>query len=258
MGELVLAAEEFSPPGPSVFNYPPIFAGVTKPMVLIVLSAIFIAAYFTMATRRMTLVPGRAQFALESFYNVARNGMARDQIGEKDFRPFIPLILGLFSFVLVNNYFGIIPFFQIPTMSKISFPIALALVVYVFYHYAGFKKHGFAGYLKHATLPGGVPWAMAPLIIIIEIMQKFVVQPASLALRLFAAMFAGHLMLVLVAVGGEFLLLVLGGIYIAPGLLVVVAGIAFTFLEALVMTIQAYIFALLASVFIGAAVAEEH
>ncbi|MEV1291469.1 F0F1 ATP synthase subunit A [Pseudonocardia sp. NPDC049635] len=257
MGELVLAAEEFTPPGPSVFNYPPIFAGVTKPMVLIVMSAIIIAVYFAVATRRMSIVPGKGQFALESFYNVARNGMARDQIGKDDFKPFIPLILGLFSFVLVNNYFGIIPFFQIPTMSKISFPIALALVVYVAYHYAGFRKHGFVGYFKHATLPKGVPMAIAPLIIVIELLQKFLVQPASLALRLFAAMFAGHLMLVLVAVGAEFMLFA-GGFLVIPAGLVVVAGIAFTFLEALVMTIQAYIFALLASVFIGAAVAEEH
>ncbi|MFP5020091.1 F0F1 ATP synthase subunit A [Pseudonocardia phyllosphaerae] len=257
MVEHALAAEEFTPPGVGLFNYPPIFGDVTKPMVLVVLSAIIVIAVFTLGTRKLSIVPGRAQFALESFYNIPRNTMARDQIGSAEFRKYIPLILGLFSFILVNNLFGIIPFLQFPTMSRIGFPIALAIFVYCFYHYAGFKKHGFAGYIKHAALPPGVPVFIAPLIVVIELLQKFLVQPLSLALRVFAAMFAGHLILALTAVGAEFLLS-LGGAMVIPAPVVFVAGIAFTFLEALVQVIQAFVFALLAAVFVGAAIAEEH
>lgn len=153
MGEFVLAAEEFTPPGVGTFIYPPIFGEVTKPIVQAVLAAIIVGVYFTVATRRMSMVPGKGQFIAEYIYGMARNTMARDQIGGKEFKPFIPLILALFSFVLVNNLFGIIPFFQFPTMSRIGFPIALALFVYVTYHYAGFRKHGFVGYIKHAALP---------------------------------------------------------------------------------------------------------
>lgn len=257
MGEFVLAAEEFTPPGVGTFIYPPVFGEVTKPIVQAVLAAAILVVFFLMATRRLSMVPGKGQFAVEYLYDMARNTMARDQIGGKDFKPFIPLVLGLFSFVLVNNLFGIIPFFQFPTLSRIAFPIALALFVYVAYHYAGFRKHGFTGYIKHAALPPGVPVAIAPLIVVIELLQKFLFQPLSLALRVFAAMFAGHLILVLAVVGGEFLLFS-GSALVVAAPFAFVAGIAFTFLEALVMVIQAYVFALLAGVYIGAAVSTEH
>jgi F-type H+-transporting ATPase subunit a len=259
LGTLVLAAEEgFTPPGVGTFVYPPIFGDVTKPMVQAVFAAVILAVYFLVATRRLALVPSRGQFAAESLYGFARNNMARDQIGPHEFRRYVPLVLALFSFVLVNNLFGIIPLFQFPTMSRIGFPIALALFVYVFYHYAGVRKHGLFGYLKHATLPPGVPLAVAPLVVVIEIVQRFLFQPASLAVRVFAAMFAGHLILVLFAVASEYLLLGAGGWLALVAPVSFLAAVAFTFLEALVMVIQAYIFALLAAVFIGAAVAEEH
>jgi F-type H+-transporting ATPase subunit a len=257
LGEFVLAAEEFTPPGVGTFIYPPIFGEVTKPVVQAVLAALLLAVLFVVATRRLSMVPGRGQFAIEYVYGIARNTMARDQIGGAEFQRFIPLILGLFSFVLVNNLFGIIPFFQFPTMSRIGFPIALALFVYVTYHYAGFRKHGFVGYIKHAALPPGVPAFVAPLIIFIELFTKFIFQPLSLALRVFAAMFAGHLILVLAVVGGEFLL-ASGGALVVGAPFAFLAAIAFTFLEVLVMIIQAYVFALLAGVYIGAAVSTEH
>ena len=257
MGEFVLAAEEFTPPGVGTFIYPPIpgLGDVTKPIVQAVLAAVLLIAFFLVATRRLALVPGKGQFAAEYLYGIARNA-SRDQIGP-DFVKYVPLILGLFSFVLVNNLFGIIPFFQFPTLSRIGFPIALALFVYVFYHYAGFRKHGFLGYLKHAALPPGVPVFIAPLIIVIELFTKFVFQPVSLALRVFAAMFAGHLILVLAVVGGEFLLLS-GGALLVGAPFAFLAAILFTFLEVLVMIVQAYVFALLAGVFIGAAVSTDH
>jgi F-type H+-transporting ATPase subunit a len=256
LGEFVMAAEEFTPPGVSTFIYPPIFGEVTKPIVQAVLAAAILIVFFLMVTRRMAMVPGRTQFAAEYVFGIARNTMAREQIGP-DFRPFVPLVLSLFSFVLVNNLFGIIPVLQFPTLSRIGFPIALALFVYVFYHYAGIRKHGFVGYIKHAALPPGVPGFVAPLIVFIELFTKFIFQPVSLALRVFAAMFAGHLILVLAVVGGEFLLHA-GGPLIVGAPFAFVAAIAFTFLEVLVMTVQAYVFALLAAVYIGAAVSTDH
>lgn len=256
MGEFVLAAEEFTPPGVSTFIYPPIFGEVTKPILQAVLAMVVVIVAWLLISRRLAMVPSRTQFAGEYIYGMARNTMAREQIGP-EFRPYIPLVLSLFSFVLVNNLFGIIPVFQFPTMSRIGFPIALALFVYVFYHYAGFKKHGFFGYIKHAALPPGVPTFVAPLIIFIELFTKFLFQPISLALRVFAAMFAGHLILVLAVVGGEFLLFS-GGPLIAGAPVAFAAAIAFTFLEVLVQVIQAYVFALLAAVYIGAAISEDH
>jgi F-type H+-transporting ATPase subunit a len=256
LGEFVLAAEEFTPPGAGTFIYPPIFGEVTKPIVQLVLALVIVLGFWLLVSRRLAMVPGRTQFAAEYVYGMARNTMAREQIGP-GFRPYIPLVLSLFSFVLVNNLFGIIPFLQFPSLSRIGFPIALALFVYVFYHYAGFKKHGFTGYIKHAALPPDVPVFVAPLVIVIELFTKFIFQPVSLALRVFAAMFAGHLILVLAVVGGEFLLQA-GGPLVVGAPFAFIAAIAFTFLEVLVMTIQAYVFALLAAVYIGAAVSTDH
>lgn len=261
MGALVVTeGSTFTPPGAGDFDLPPIFLGVTKPMILVVLSVIIIAAFFLISSRKLKIVPSRWQFAAESVYDFGRNNMAREQIGSKDFRPFVPLILALFSFVLVNNLFGIIPFFQFPTMAHIGFPIALSLfVVYPVYHYVGFKRHGFAGYLKHATVPPGAPLAIYFLLTPIEFLQKFVLNPLTLAVRVFAAMFAGHLILLVFTIAGEFLLTEASGFIAKPVSIVSFAfAILMTFVEALIQVIQAYVFAVLSANYIGAALAEDH
>jgi F-type H+-transporting ATPase subunit a len=256
---MVLAAgDEFVAPGVKDFFLPPIFGEVTKPMVLVVLSIFIIAAFFLAASRNLKLVPGKFQFVVESLYDIGRNNIAREQIGSKDFKPFVPLLLSIFTFILVNNLFGIVPFVQFPTMAHIGFPLAISLlVVYPVYHFVGFRRHGFLGYLKHQTVPPGAPWFVLPLLIPIEFVQKFVLNPLTLALRVFAAMFAGHLLLLVFTLAGEYLLLS-GGITIVVAPIAFLFAIALTFLEALIMVLQAYIFALLSAGYIGAALAEEH
>ena len=258
MTTMVLAAGEFVAPGVKDFFLPPIFGGVTKPMVLVVLSIFIIAAFFLAASRNLKLVPGKFQFLAESLYDVGRNGIAREQIGSKDFKPFIPLILTVFTFILVNNLFGIIPFVQFPTMSHIGFPLAVSLlVIYPVYHFVGIRRHGLLGYLKHQTMPPSAPWFVLPLLIPIEFLQKFILNPLTLALRVFAAMFAGHLLLMVFTLAGEALLLS-GGVTVVVAPISFLFAIALTFLEALIMVLQAYIFALLSAGYIGAALAEEH
>ena len=259
MRALWLAQGEFNPPGAGDFNLPPIFAGVTKPMVLIVLSVIIIAVFFVMASSRLKIVPNRFQFVAESIYDFGRNNIAREQIGSKDFMPFVPLILTLFTFILVNNIFGIVPIVQFPTMSHIGFPLALSiLIVYPVYHYVGFRRHGFVGYLKHALVPPGAPKAIYLLLTPIEFFQKFIMNPITLAVRVFAAMFAGHLILLLFTLAGEYLLLEGEGILKGVSVISFAFAIAMTFLEALIQVLQAYVFALLAANYIGSSLASEH
>jgi F-type H+-transporting ATPase subunit a len=261
---LVLAdGDTFVPPNTGDFKLPPLFGsgdwGFTKPILLVVLSVIIVAAYFLLSSRKLSIVPGKNQFIAESIYDFSRNNIAREQIGSKDFKPFIPLILSLFTFVLVNNIYGVIPIIQFPTMSHIGFPVALAvLIVYPVYHYVGFKRHGFRGYLKNQLAPAGVPGFILPLFVIIEAAQKFLLAPLTLAIRVFAAMFAGHLILLVFTAGGEFLL------EHASGPLKPVSVVAFAFslmmslLEAFIQVLQAYIFAILAASYIGAALASDH
>jgi len=259
LGALMLAeGGTFQPPGADSFVLPPIFGGVTKPMVLVVLSAIIVGAYFVIATRNLKLVPSKGQFVAEFFYEFSRNKIAREQIGAKDFKPFVPLIFTLFTFVLVNNLFGLIPVVQFPTMSRIGFPLALAAVVYLVFHGAGFARHGFLGYFKHIMFPPGVPKPIYLLLAPIEFLQKFLFQPAALAVRVFAAMFAGHLMLLVFILGGEFLLLEASALMKPVSVVGFLFAIAITFIEALIQVLQAYIFALLAANFIGAALSEGH
>jgi F-type H+-transporting ATPase subunit a len=261
---LVLAeGDTFKPPNAGDFELPPLFGsgdwGFTKPVLLVVLSVVIVAAYFLLTSRKLAIVPGKSQFIAESIYDFSRNNIAREQIGSKDFKPFIPLVLTLFTFVLVNNIFGVIPVIQFPTMSHFGFPLALALlIVYPVYHYVGFKRHGFTGYLKNQLAPAGVPGFILPLFVVIEAAQKFLLAPLTLAIRVFAAMFAGHLILLVFTAGGEFLLLH------APGGLKPVSVVAFLFalvmslLEAFIQVLQAYIFAILAASYIGAALASDH
>ncbi|MGH3858267.1 F0F1 ATP synthase subunit A [Actinokineospora sp.] len=258
MGRL-LAQEEFAPPGVKDFFLPPIFGEVTKPMVLMVLSIVIVSAFFLITSRNMKIVPSKWQFAAESVYDFGRNNIAREQIGSKEFRPFVPLILTLFTFILVNNLYGVIPIIQFPTMAKIGFPLALAvLVVFPVYHFVGIKKFGLGGYLKNQLLPAGVPKPVYLLLTPVEFFLKFFMDPITLAIRVFAAMFAGHLILLVFTLGGEYLLLH-APVPLKPVSLIAWAmAIAMTFLEAFIQVLQAYIFALLSANFIGRALAEDH
>lgn len=259
MRALWLAQGEFVPPGAGDFNLPPIFLGITKPMLLMVLSVIIIAAFFLIASRKLSIVPSRFTFVAESVYDFSRNNITREQIGSKDFLPFVPVIFTLFTLVLVNNIFGIIPLIQFPTMSHIGFPLALSiLIVYPLYHAVGFKRHGFVGYLKHQLVPPGAPWPIYFLLTPVEFFTKFIMNPITHGIRVFAAMFAGHLILIVFTLAGEYLLLEAGGALKAVSVVSFAFAIAMTFLEALIQVLQAYIFALLAANYIGSALAEEH
>jgi F-type H+-transporting ATPase subunit a len=260
LGALAQVAQDpFVPPGTQDFDLPPIAAGVTKPMALVVLSAIIVAGFFLIAMRKPKLVPGRVQFAAESLYNIGRNSIARDQIGSADFRRFVPLIVSLFCFILVNNLFGLIPLLQFPTMSHIGFPLALSvLVVYPVYHGVGIQRHGLGGYLKKELFPPNVPKPVYLLLTPIEIFTKFIMNPITLAIRVFAAMFSGHLLLLVFTVAGAWLLLDASVPFKPMSLVAWAFALALTFLEALIMTVQAYIFAMLTASYIGMALASEH
>jgi F-type H+-transporting ATPase subunit a len=254
----VLADATFVPPGVRDFFPPAIVAGITKPMVLMVLSVVVIAAFFLIATRDLAIVPGKLQFAAESVYDLGRDTIAREQIGGKDFKPYVPLIVSLFSFVLVNNLFGIIPLIQFPTLAHSGFPLALLIVLYPTFHTVGIRRHGLGRYLKNQLFPPDVPKPVYLMLTPIELFLRFFMDPLALAIRVFAAMFAGHLILLVFTLGGEFLLLDATGWLKPVSVPAFALAIAMTFLEALVQVLQAYIFALLTANYIGRALASDH
>ena len=260
----VLAVETeggFEAPGPKDF-WQPLFGtdgplAITRPSVVILLSVALLSVALLAVTRRMAVVPGKAQFAAEGGYTLVRNSIARDIIGSHDFLRFVPLLFTMFALILVNNLFGILPFVQFPTMSRIGFPVALTLMVFAIYHLIGIRKKGLIGYHK-GMVPPGLPGFIVPFIFFLELVTFYVTRPLTLALRLFANMFAGHLLLLVFILGGEYMLLNGGlGLKIASigafGL-----GIVMTFFELLVQFLQAYIFTLLAALYIAGSLADEH
>ncbi len=251
-------------PGPADFDLPAVFSigglDVTKPMLLVVLSAVIAFALFYAMSRRAAVVPGRLQFAGESVYDFVRNSIARDTIGSHDFMRFVPLLLTIFLFVLINNFYGVIPLLQFPSMSHIGYTAALAGIIWLVYNTVGIAKHGFFGYLKHQTVPGGINGPILFALVPLEFFSNIIVRPFTLALRLFATMFAGHLLVILFSLGGEYLILhyeprLIG---IGSGLISFVLAIGVSFLDMLVMFLQAYVITLLAAMYIGGAISEEH
>jgi ATP synthase subunit 6 len=258
----LVRAEEFEAPGPGIFDLPPVFSvgeyGVTKPMLGLALSAVLVLAFFYAAARKGSMVPGKLQFAGESAYGFVRNNLGRDIIGSHDFLRFMPYLAALFFFILINNLFATIPFIEFPTFSRAGMAYALAGVSWVVYNAVGIRKHGPLGYLKLQTVPSGVSKLILPLLIPLEFFSNIVVRPVTLALRLFANMFAGHILLVLFSTGGLYLLQNEGLIGAIAGPLAWVMAIAVGFLEVLVQVLQAYVFALLNAMYIAGALADEH
>ena len=260
--QMIFAAEEFEPPTVSDFWQPLVGGGdsafaLTRPIVVLALTVVLISVVLLRVSRHLSVVPGRAQYLTEGLYGFVRNGIARDVLGSKDFLTFLPMLFTMFTLILVNNLLGVVPFVQFPTFSRIGFPIALTLVVYLTYHGIGIRRHGLAGYVKSWVPPGLPPW-IVPFIFVLEAITYLVTRPLTLALRLFANMFAGHLLLLVFILGGEFMLID-GGI----GLKLVSIGsfglgFIMTVFEILVEFLQAYIFTLLAALYIAGALADEH
>ncbi len=253
---------EFTPPGPESFELPPIFSGVewfTKPVLVAALSVVVIVWFFWGASRKAAVVPSKLQFAGELGYNFVRNSIARDAIGSQDHMKYVPYLCGLFFFILFNNVAASIPLIQFPTFSHIGWAYVAAMMSWVIYNAVGIKKHGFLGYFKLQTMPAGVPGWLMPLMIPIEFISNILVRPVSLSLRLFANMFAGHILLLVFVLGGEYMILHSGSLALGGvGILTLLMGIAIAGLELFVQCIQAYIFVVLTAQYIGSAIADEH
>src|SRR6185312_11690674 len=201
------------------------------------------------------LVPTKKQWFAESIYGFVRNNISVDMIGHQGVR-FAPYFTTLFCFVLLTNAFAIIPFFQISPNSHIAFPAILAVISYVLFNYIGIRHHGFGKYFKHALIPPA-PWYILPLLIPIEAFSTFIIRPFSLAVRPFANMFAGHMLLLVFTLGGFAMLN--ANAWLAPVSVVSwVMTVALTLLEALVIVLQAYVFTVLSASYIQGALAEEH
>ena len=262
VGQAHVLAEGGVPFPPTVedFYLPSFVAGaypwLTKFTLLAWVAVAFLIIYFLWAYRKPSMVPTRRQWIAESIYGFARNTVARDMIGVEGVR-FAPYLTTLLCFVLLTNMFSIIPGIQVSPNSHIAFPLTLALISYLLFIYIGVRKHGFFAYFRHALVPRA-PWFVLPLLIPIEFFSTFLFRPLTLALRLFANMFAGHVILLVFTLGG-FALLNAESLLIKPiSLLSWAMALALTFLEVIVALLQAYVFVVLTASYMQGSLADEH
>jgi F-type H+-transporting ATPase subunit a len=236
---------------------------------------LFLAAGLTLGSmvyiaRRMEERPNKVQTAVEAAFSLMRDNIARGNMDDRMAAKWFPFVGALFLFIWFSNMIGYIP---LPTNSEetfnvfgvhvpsfalyaatanISVTLILSLVVWLSYHVEGVRAKGPIGYLK-SWIPAGVEGPAAVPIFGIEVISHFV-RIISLSVRLFANILAGHLLILFMA-GGLVVLLGLA----ALGAITVPVGVLFFLLEVgLIATLQAFIFATLASIYLGGAVAEHH
>lgn len=202
-------------------------------IIMCLIVAAVLILFFGLASRRLNLVPSKLQSILELIIQAFENILV-ETIGERG-KKYLPLIATIGLFILVCNLLGLVPGFMSPT-SKLNVTLGCALVVFFYYHWQGIRSQGLFKYLKHFT--GPIP-LLAPLLIPIEIISHFS-RPVSLSIRLFGNIFAEELLIIVIA-------------SIIPFFL----PLPFMAIAIFTATIQAFVFVLLACIYIGGAVAHE-
>ena len=219
---------------------------------LIVLGAVW---FFMMGGLRRELVPGRWQVAVEGITGFITS-MLDTNVGP-DGRKYVPWVFTVFIFILFANFMGMMPFGIIPGVhpftvtSQFTVTGVMAIISFGIVLMVGFWKHGF--HFFSLFIPHGTPKVMVPFIFLVELLS-FLVRPFSLALRLFVAMIAGHILIKV------FAYFIIQGIEAGTAMSLGISALSFVFiaavsaLELLVCAIQAYVFALLTSLYINDAV----
>ena len=247
----------FPAPGLQNFNFRPLFTigsfNFTKPELIAILCALVVIVFFWVAFAKPKLIPGRTQSLAELGLLAIRDQILRPSLGKKG-DSYLQLIFPMFFFILLMNLMELIPLFQFPAMARIGFVWPLVLMVYILYWYLGFKSKGFIGYFR-SWIPEA-PWPILIILIPVEVLKYLIIQPFTLGVRLFANMFAGHLLPTIFMVATWYLASLSIGLLFAAGSLFMVF---FVFLlELLVDVLQAFIFTTLTATYIADSLESAH
>jgi F-type H+-transporting ATPase subunit a len=216
---------------------------LTNSGLFMLLAAAAATLFITLGMGKKAMVPGRGQAAVEMIYS-SMNSMIGDAAGEHS-KPYFPLIFSIFIFILFCNLLGMVPW-SFTVTSHVFVTFLLALIVFLTVTIVGFARHGL--HFLELFVPHGTPLILAPLIFVLELFS-YLVRPFSLAVRLFANMLAGHI--ILKVFGG-----MMAGLVLATGIapfllpLPLLFNIAITGFEFFVAGLQAFIFAILAAVYL--------
>jgi F-type H+-transporting ATPase subunit a len=262
--KLVPAAGEgrgFSfPPINTILRWKDVVPGINKVVIIAILSALIGTVLFLVASMKdARKAPRGARNLAEIIVEFIEKNIIMETMG-KSGMAWTPFLLTMFVFIYLCNLPGIIPFIQMPATARMGIPAFMALLVWVVFNATGIKHQGLFGYFKNVLFPPGVPKALYILVTPIELISTLVVRPFSLAVRLFANMLAGHLLLVIFALLSQSLIQAetMRFFLIPIGILPFGLLIFLTAFEILVAFLQAYIFTVLTAVYIGGATHPEH
>lgn len=267
MSFLTFAAEEGGgvqfPPIENIIEWPNMIESIAfnKISLIAVIGVVVPTLIFMLARGSSAENPSKIRTVAEGIVNFVEEQIAKPGIGH-GFEPYVPLLTALFLFIAIGNLFEVIPFFQMPLNARMAAPIVMALAVWAMFIAVGIKHHGFT-YIKDIIWPPNVPTALKPLVGFIEFFSVFIVRPFSHAVRLFANMLAGHILLITFGVltittVGAIGASLSGGISFVAAIGSFLGLIAFTAFEVGVSFIQAFVFAILAAVYIGSSLHPAH
>lgn len=240
------------PPINALLRWPDLFPSFNKIGFIAVMSALIVIVFYYLAVRApATVAPAGVRNLAEGSVEFIEEGIVMQTIGKPGL-GWTPFLLSLFTFIFLCNIPGVLPVLQMPATARIAIPLGLSLVVWVVYIGVGLKHQGI-GYFGHLLWPPGVPTALKPLVGLIEFISTIIVTPFSLTVRLFANLLAGHILLVTFGLLTEALLFAeTNQIFLVPlSVLPFLMLVFLTAFEVLVAVLQAYIFTILAAVYIN-------
>jgi F-type H+-transporting ATPase subunit a len=240
------------PPINEILRWQDIFPSFNKIALIAVAATVISITLFLLAARRDPMVaPTGARNLAEVTIDFIEESVVMQTLGKSGLK-WTPFLLSLFMFIFLCNIPGVIPIIQMPATARIAIPLALSLLVWVIYIGTGLKHQGL-GYFGHLLWPPGVPVALKPLVGLIEFISTIIVTPFSLTVRLMANMLAGHILLVTFGLLTHALFTAeTSQIFLVPMSILPFGMLIFlTAFEILVAFLQAYIFAILAAVYIN-------
>ena len=221
---------------------------ITKHVLMMWIAAALVVFVFRYAFREQRIIPSGVANLLEAMIVFLRDEVVLPNMGEEG-RHYLPYLLTVFFFVLFCNLLGLIPFAATAT-GNVSVTAALAIISLIMIQVAGIREHGIKHHLQN-LIPHGIPAWLLPIMIPVEIMGQFT-KPFALCIRLFANMTAGHIVIL------SFLsmIFILKSLWVSP--ISVFFALFISLLELFVAFLQAYIFTMLTSLFIGMSIHPQH
>lgn len=247
--------DEFLPPE-ILFQGTP-FA-VNRIIFIRIIATVVMLLVLGITAKRAKVVPGRWQGAVEWVIDFVRNNIVYEVMGPERGRRYVPMITTIFLTILVFNICGVIPGMNIAATATVVMPLLFAMWTFCQYWIAAVQGKGLGKFLKEELLPEGVPWPIYIILVPMQLLDIVIIRPASLAIRLFANMIAGHILVALCFAATQFFLIdAENKLFIGLGAVTFASGFVMTLFEMFVAAMQAFIFATLSTVYINLSYPEE-